>query len=223
MVVERAQGWFLESVLTNSETTEGADRPITHLDRRVTQAQVARAYDGGTNKTTITVPYTITGTAEVVDAASGLIVPIVSQTSNTVVVTGDLTSTNLFVGESFTLSVTLTEPVIQDPSPRGGLIPRMGRPLDVHRLYLYLADTAFLSVVVAEDLRDPATEEFSAAGLGTGLLLEGVLSLYSGDADFAILGQSTQIDVAITNDTPFPSYVQSGRWEVLHRQRAGLS
>lgn len=222
MIVERAQGWFLESVRTNSETTEGG-RPITHLDRRVTQAQVGRVYDGGTNKTTITLPYTIVGTMEVVDAVSGLIVPIVSQTSTEVVVTGDMTATNLFVGESYTMSVTLTEPVIQDASPRGGLIPRMGRPLDVHRLYLYLADTAFLEVEVAEDLRPLAMEEFSAAGLGTGLLLEGTLTLYTGDADFAILGQSTQIDVSITNDTPFPSFVQSARWEVLHRQRAGLT
>jgi hypothetical protein len=223
LVVERSQGWFLETIKTNAETTEGG-RPIALLDRRVTQAQCTLAYDGGTNRTTITLPYNIASgaTMQVVDATSGLIVPLVSTGTNTVVVTGNLSASSLFVGESYTMSVTLTEPVIQDQSPRGGLVPRMGRPMDVYRLNLYVANTSFLKTVVAEDLRTPTSEEFSAAGLGTGLLLEGTLNQYTGDATFAVLGQSTQITVSVTNSTPFPSYVQSARWEVLYRQRAGL-
>jgi hypothetical protein len=224
LIVERAEGWFLESMLTDAETTEGG-RPITHLDRRVDQSQMSLSYDGGTDTTTIDLPYDIDagGEIQVVDAASGLRVPITGSGADFVEVHGDLSASDLYAGESYDMAVTLTEPVIQTQSPRGGLVPRTGRPLDVHHLYLYVAETAFLRVSVAVDLRDSSSEEFSAAGLGTGLLLEGELNLFTGDADFAILGQSTEIAVTIHNDTPFPSFIQSGRWEALNRQRSAFA
>lgn len=224
LLVERAEGWFLETVLTDAQLLEGG-RPITYLDRRLDETQVTAVYAGGTDTTTITLPYEVDADATmvVVDAESGLIVPITdSPTSTTIEVHGDLSGSALFVGEAFELRVTLTEPVVQTPNPRGGVIPLTGRPLDVHRLYLYVSDTAFIAVEVAPDLRTATVEEFSAAGLGTGLLLEGELVTYTGDADFAILGQSTELAVTITNDSPFPSNVQSARWEVLTTQRTRL-
>ena len=223
-VVERDDGWYLESMLTNSETLEGG-RHITHLDRRVDESQVSVAYDGGTDTTTITFPWDLNpeATVQVVDAESGLLVPITGQGDDFVEVHGDLSGTALFVGEQYAMDVGLSEPVIQTASPRGGIVARTGRPLDVRRLYLYVATTAFLRVVVTPDLRTPSEEEFSAAGLGTGLLLEGELNVFTGDADFSIIAQSTEADVSIENDTPFPSYVQGGRWELLTHQRSILA
>lgn len=225
LLVEREEGWFLEAMLTNSSTVEASGLPITLLDRRLAADQLAVTYDGGTDTTTVTLPYDISATAtmRVVDAASGLLIPVTGQGNDYLELHGDYSDSALFVGEEYELSVTLTEAVIQDQGRNGGLVPRMGRPLDVQRLYLYLASTAFLRVDVEADLRPTTTEEFSAAGLGTGLLLEGALNTYSGDADFSVLGRSTEVDVVLRNATPFPSYVQSARWEVLHRQRAGLS
>lgn len=223
LVWERAEGWFLETVLTDSETTEGG-RPVTHLDRRVDQDQVTRTYAGGPDETTIELPYEISDTAtmQVVDAESGLIIPILSQTDTEVVVRGDVTDTDLYVGERYDLVVVLSEPVIQEQGARG-IVPRMGRPLDVNLLHLYLADTAYLEVEVAADLRAASVEEFSAAGLGTGLLLEGELTLFTGDASFAMIGRSTELTVTLRNPTPFPSYVQAGRWECLYRARAATA
>ncbi len=224
LLVERGEGWFLELMLTNTNTVEASGLPVTLLDRRLGPSQLSLSYDGGTDTTTVTLPYTVspTATMRVVDAESGLIVPITGSTSTTLALHGDYSGTDLFAGEEFEMSVTLTEPVIQDQSARGGVVPRMGRPLDVQRLYLYLANTAFLACEVQADLRSSTREEFSAAGLGTGLLLEGTLNTYTGDADFSVLGRSTEVDVVLKNATPFPSYVQSGRWEVLHRARAGF-
>jgi len=224
LVVERDEGWFLESILVGTEVTD-AGTPFVLLDRRADESQCTVTYDGGTDTTTITLPYTVDpdATMQVVDAESGLLVPVTGSSSTTLEVHGDLSDTDLYAGEAFTMVVGLTEPVIQSASPRGGTIALTGRPIDVHRLYLYVANTAFLELAVTPDLRTASSEEFAAAGLGTGLLLEGVLSTYTGDADFAILGQSTELTVEIKNDTPFPCFVQSGRWEVLNRMRTSLA
>ena len=226
LVSERAQGWFLETLNTNTEILEeSSGLPITLLDRRVDQGQVLLTYSGGPDETEITLPYEIseTATMRVVDASTGLIVPIIDQGADSVTVLGDVTESDLFVGEVYEMAVTLSEPVIQDQSPRGGIVPRMGRPIHVNRLYLYLAETAFLQVEVAPDLRTPTTEEFTAAGLGTGLMLQGELTTFTGDAEFAMIGLSSELDVTLRNATPFPSYVQSARWEVVHRQRSGIA
>lgn len=223
LVVERDDGWYLESMLTNSETLEGG-RHIVHLDRRADQDQLTVAYDGGTDTTTITAPWDLNAAAtiQVVDAESGLLVPITGQGDDYVEVHGDLSGTDLYLGEQYTMDIGLSEPVLQAQSARGGIVALTGRPLDVHRLYLYVATTAFLRVVVEPDLRSSSAEEFSAAGLGTGLLLEGELNVFTGDADFAIIAQSTEADVSVENDTPFPSFIQSGRWEILSQQRTRL-
>lgn len=219
MTVRRAEGIFLESLETNVELLEDG-RPITHLDRRLLETNLTRSYDGGTDTTTLTLPYTITGSMGVVERTSGLQIPITFTGTTTLKLHGDQSTALLFVGETYTMEVTLTEPVLQEDGPRG-IVPKMGRPLDVHMLYLYVADTAFLECEVAVDLRDASTEEFSAAGLGTGLLLEGTLNLYTGDLTFSIIGLSTELDVTLKNATPFPSFVQSARWECLNRARAG--
>jgi hypothetical protein len=224
LIVERGEGWFLETVQTDTETTENG-RPITYLDRRLDAGSVVRVYDGPTDTTTLTLPYDISPTADmrVVDAATGLMIPITGQGTDTLEVHGDVSASSLFIGEAYAMAITLSQPVIQAASPRGGLIPRTGRPLSVNRLYVYVSDTAFLECQVAESLRDTSSEEFSAAGLGTGLLLEGELTLVTGDADFSIIGLSTEFSATLRNETPFPSFIQSGRWEVLNHQRSVLS
>lgn len=225
VVVEREEGWCLEQQPTGADVVELTGLPITHLDRRLTEEQVVMTYDGGDDETTIELPYEVPDGADmrVVDAASGLIIPIVSQTSTTLVVSGDITEGTLYIGETFEMAVELTRPVVQEASPRGGLAPRLSRPTDVRRLELYLADTAFLRVEIAVDLRDPSSEEFSAAGLGTGLLDMGELNTYTGRADFGVYAEAAEMALTLRNATPFPSRIQAGRWEVLSVARAGLA
>lgn len=221
LVTERAEGWFLESASVTSELLESG-KPITHLDRRLTQSQlVSRVYSGFLDTTVLTLPYTIPAGAvmQVVDQASGLIVPVIASTATTLTVHGDFSTAPLYIGEQYAFAVTLSEPVIQEQGQRG-VVPKMGRPVDVHYLHLYLAGTAFLEASVARDLRTATVEEFSAAGLGSGLLLEGTLNLYTGDATFSIIGSSTQVDVTLRNDTPFPCAIESARWECRYEPRA---
>ncbi len=222
LVVERDEGWFLET-LDVSPTIDEDGTPRVYLDRRVDETQAVVSYDGGTDTTTIGLPYDLDPDAEyvVIDRSSGLAVTVTGQGTDYLEVHGELES--VYAGEAFTMRLTLTEPVLQAPGPRGGIIPRTGRPLDVHRLYLYVAETAFLEVHVAPDLRTTSVEEFSSAGLGTGLLLAGELGVYTGDADFAILGLSTELEVSIVNDSPFPSFIQSARWEILNQQRTSFA
>jgi len=222
LVVERAEGWFLEEQPTGTELFEASGLPITSLDRRLDQDQLTRAYAGGPDETTLTLPYTIPAgvTMQVVDATSGLLVPIVSQTATTIVVSGDMTAVPLFGGERFDLAVTLSQPVVRDSLQSGSLLPRLSHPVNVHRLTLYLADTAILRVEIARSLRTATSEEFSAAGLGTGLLGMGQLNTFTGPAAFGVIALSTELSCTLKNITPFPSRVQAGRWEVLQHQRA---
>jgi len=221
LVVERSDGVHLEALSTTTELEEDNGLPIALLDRRLNETQVTAVYSGGPDETVLTLPYTISGTAtmQVVDRASGLLVPIIAQTSNTITVSDDFSAAQLYIGERFDMRVVLSEPVVQEGREQG-LVPRVGAPVDVHQLHLYLADTAILKCSVARDLRPTTTETFTAAGLGTGLLLSGTLGLYTGGASFFIIGNSKEIDCTLVNESPFPSFVQSGRWEIRYRARA---
>jgi hypothetical protein len=215
----RGLGFFDSDLYLVTQLLEEDGRVVVHLDRQFLATDVT--YAGPNDETTIALPYDAPDdvTLQVVDGASGLLIPVVSASATELVLHGDYSDTDLYVGESFPMRVELSEPVIRDQGPRG-LVPRMGRPIDLHRLHLYLAETAYLEVEVTRDLRGSTTEEFSAAGLGTGLLLEGSLNRYTGDASFAIISTSIEAAVAIVNDTPFPSYIQAARWEALVNPRA---
>lgn len=224
-VVEREDGWFLEEQPTGTEVLEATDLPITHLDRRLDEGQVTMAYDGGNDETTITLPFDIPdgATMVVVDAATGLIIPIIDQTDDTLVVSDDVTGSALYIGERFDMQVTLTRPVVQEAAARGGLAPRLSKPTAVRRLALYLANTAFLIVEIDVNFRDSSSETFTAAGLGTGLMGAGVLGTYTGQASFGVYADAVEMAATILNTTPFPSQIQAGRWEVLSTARAGLA
>ena len=78
---------------------------------------LSKSYNAGTNQTTITLPYTIYNDMQVVTRNVGsstiagqIIVPVSAATGqNTVVLTGDQTSTKFFIGEKATFEYEFSQ------------------------------------------------------------------------------------------------------------------
>lgn len=224
LTVRRADGLHLEKIVVDTEQRDPGMEWITYLDRRLADADLSKVYDGGANETTLTLPYDVEAAEStvVVEKASGLIVPLVSATGDTVVVTGDFSATDLIVGQTYEMAVTLTEPVIRDARGDGGFTPRIGRNIEVRYLVASFAKTAFFAVEVTVDERAATTEEYTGPSLGTGEFGQGALVLDTHEERFAIIGNSRTIEVVVRNDSPFPSNLTGLRWEVSYHQRAPI-
>lgn len=223
LVVRRAEGVFLENILVSEETADPGLESLTYLDRRV--APTSKVYAAGVDKTTVTLPYNIEvgETMMVVDQSTSLIVPIVSQTTNTVVLLGDFSARALWVGQRYLMSIELTEPVQQTSGQDGSRVPAIGRPVEVRYLNLTHGRSAFYSVEVIPRIGPPSEEEFAGAALGTGEYLMGELELEDGDRRFAIFMNSKEGVIRVENDSPFPSWILAGSFEVNIHRRAALA
>lgn len=223
--IVREDGVHLEKMVVDTEQRDPGLDWITYLDRRLDDTQLTSAvYSGGSDTTVLTLPYDIEAgeTMVVVDMASGLIVPQTASTTTTITVQGDFSSADLFVGQTYEMSVTLTEPVVRDPRPDGGFTPRLGRNIEVGYLVVGFADSASFDVDVTADERTTTTETYTGPSLGTGEFGQGSLVLSTDEERFAVIGNSRQIEVTIRNDGPFPCNFTALRWEVRYHQRAPI-
>ena len=83
---------------------------MTHLDSKLNESStgVSVSYSAGTGNTTITIPYTIDNTMQVVtrfvsgdSTIAGQVLNITSQTGTSIVIAGDYSSTKFFIGEQY--------------------------------------------------------------------------------------------------------------------------
>ena len=94
---------------------------VTCLDYRLTEAECTRTYNSGTKRTTIVTPF-ILSTAAVFSRGAGVGVeyPIVSQAGTSVVIAGDHTSTQFYIGEKYLMTYEFSEITMKEPTATGG-------------------------------------------------------------------------------------------------------
>jgi hypothetical protein len=211
LAVQRTSGLFIERMQIGSGRVDEESTYITHLDRRVDQAQVTMSYSGITNRTTITLPYTLeVGSDMAVVTKLGASLTILSTTTTTVVVSEDQTDTELWVGQNYTARYRFSQPVYKQDSGRGRAVVPEGR-LQVLRGFVVYANTATFAVEVTPIGRETKTKRFTASDADVDAEV-GPLLLADGTFPFAVLSKSDQVQVDLVNDGPFPSSFQAGSW-----------
>jgi hypothetical protein len=216
MINERSDGVYLDKLDVSPALTDAGETYLTHLDRKLDNTQITEAYNSGTNQTTITVPYTITNTMKVVGRSgasnkAGQEIAIVSQSGTSIVISGDITGQNYFVGEQYEFLFQFTQQFVQIADAQGAKIAVKEGRLQIRNWNVSFNDTAFFTTEVTPVGRDTSITAFTGTITGSGLL--GTVNLEDGDYTFAVQSENDKLLVKIKNNSHLPSNFINASWQ----------
>ena len=232
LAIQRADGVYLEKSNYAPGATDTGVNFVTHYDRRLTEAQcVSVSYNGGTNKTTWTLPYEIDGTMKIVTRTTdpGQVLTITDQTSTTLSVSGDKTATTVYIGQTYTRPYTFSKFYMREEGKNGGSTIITAGRLQLRTCTLSFADTGTFTVTVTQDHRDPSSyvqyrdpfdSVFTGRVLGAGSNLLGAVALASGEFRFPIMSENTKVTITVSTDSFLPMRLMSAEWEGTYHARS---
>ena len=218
LVNERDDGVYLEKMNISPALTDTGETYLTHLDRKLNNTQITEVYDAGTNRTTITLPYQIKNTMKVVGRSgasnkAGQEIATVSQAvgGTSIVISGDITAQNYFIGEQYEFKFQFSQQFIQVADSQGSRISVKEGRLQIRNWNVSFNDTGYFTTEVSPVGRDTSTTTYTGTITGTGLL--GTVNLEDGDYTFAVQSENDKLTVVIKNDSHLPSNFINASWQ----------
>jgi hypothetical protein len=218
MVVKRSDGMYIEKL----NTQQGKDTDVgyrVHLDQRV---NLLGAYDVGTNLTTYTVPYLVTGGTfkAVLDtgftAQEGTELALTEASSTTLTIAGDYSASNSYVGREYTMLYTFSPIYWKDEKSLA--VPHY--KLKIKNFKLLYSNTGTFNVSVTPVNRSTNTYVFTGKTLGDTKLIIGNVSIGTGTYKFPVFADATQAVVSITSSSALPVSLQSAEYEASLNSRS---
>jgi len=193
---------------------------VTCLDYRFDENDLTLSYDAVADQTTITTPYALnTPTIVTRGAAQGFVIPQVSANNTTIVVSGDRTATELYVGEKYTMIYEFSEPTLKESTANGGRIAITGGRLQIKHWLLRYQDSGDFNVKVEPRYKPletyglGGTYDYTGRVIGGGAGVLGTTTLASGDFRFPVMSKSDRLRVIIESDSHLPCQFLSAEWE----------
>lgn len=215
--------WMDLSAGLQDNKPDGSSVFVTSLDRRVDETQVTCSYSTATALTTITLPYTATSALRVIRRSNtgyGSPLAIYETYANVVVVNGDVSASQLWIGEVYTSTMTLTRPTLRMTKGGGEQAVSPGR-FQVRNGTITADDTLDFRVEVTPLARGPFTYLWSQRVLGTNTAVAGSeMPPRSLPFRFPVNSRNDQVTVKIINDSHLPCNLLSLDWEALYANRA---
>jgi len=230
LIIKRSDGTYLEKIDCAPASVDTGATYLTHLDRKINNTEVvSETFNAGTGNTTIVLPYAIDATMKLVGKSgasnlAGQNINIVSQAGSTLVVTGDVTANNYFIGEQYIFTYTFSQQYLAlgTGTTGGGSRTRVkeGR-LQIRNWTVSFNDTGFFETVVTPKGRSTSNDIFTGTIIGTGLL--GTVNLEDGDFTFSIQTQNEGLVISLTNNSHLPSNFVNAEWEGYYVTQTALS
>jgi len=230
LVLKRSDGLYLESIDLAPDVTDPGAEYLTHLDRRITENDCQSvAYDSGADETTFTLPYAIDGADMAIvgrtndpqgDLAPGDALTIKSEGTNTLVVSGDHTGDNVWIGHRYTMRYRLSTLYIRENQRRGSSIPITTGKLQVRNVTFDLSATGLVKVEVTPTGSTTYEYVFNGNSLGSGGTVIGNVNIEDGTFRVPIMSSNTNVTIDIVNDTFLPCHVLSATFEALFFRRS---
>ena len=226
LLIERTDGVHLVKIQTAPAVVDTDSTYLTHLDMKLNESStgLSTAYNSTTNKTTITLPYAIDDTMQVVtrnvnanSTIAGQIIPVVSTGSNTLVVSGDQTATKFFIGEKYTFEYQFSQQYIQYGQSQSQTAIKEGR-LQIRKWTVTYDNTGHFKVEITPKNRSTSIETFTGALVGEGTV--NGINLEDGDYTFPILSRNEGLVVKLTNDEYLPSAFINAEWQGFYNQQS---
>lgn len=225
MVINRADGVYLEKV-TVSLGDIGVDEPYTvHLDRKVGLSSGALTYSGGyTTINLTTLGYTpSTGNYQVVvkDHASlkpGEIYDVIWDGTNAKV-QGNITGSVLAFGRKYNFKYQLSTIALRSAQAGGGQKSDTEGRLQLRKISFNYSETGYFKATVTPVGRETYTYIFSGKVLGEAAVV-GRYSVSAGRFPFPIVSRNIGTSIVLENDSPLPSSFLSADWEGFYVKRS---
>ena len=216
LINQRSDGVYLEKLDISPALVDTGETYLTHLDRKLSNTQITESYNAGTNRTTITLPYAITNAMKVVGRSgasnkAGQAISTVSQSGTSIVVTGNITAQNYFIGEQYEFKFTFSQQFIQIADTQGSRISVKEGRLQIRNWNVSFNDTAYFQTVVKPVGRDASNTTYTGTVTGTGLL--GTVNIGDGDYTFAVQSQNDKLAITVKNDSHLPSNFINASWQ----------
>lgn len=192
---------------------------VTRLDFRVDENQSAVTYDAANSRTIYTLPYNLVAPVVVTRGAdSGNILPATS-VGNEVYVSGDQTSTKVYLGENYMMTYEFTEPTLKEPTAQGGRVAVSGGRLQIKHWLLRYQDTGDFTVKVEPRFRPliafglSSEYDYTGRTIGGGSNVLGSTTLASGDFRFPVMSKADRVRITIESNSHLPCQFLSAEWE----------
>ena len=189
---------------------------VTRLDHRITEADCTVTYDSVANTTTFTIPFELSNPAVVTRGTTqGEIIPVTSSTSTQVVVSGDKSASNVYLGERYTMRYEFSEPTLKEDTPAGGRVAIAGGRLQIKHWLMRYQDSGEFDCKVESKVGGNTAQTYSFTGrlIGGGENIIGDTVLTSGDFRFPVMIKSVRAKITIESDSHLPCQFLSAEWE----------
>ena len=216
IVNERSDGVYLETIDVSPALTDTGETYLTHLDRKLNNTQITESYNAGTNQTTITLPYAINNTMKVVGRSgstnkAGQEIATVSQSGTSIVVSGDITAQNFFIGEQYEFEFQFSQQFLQVADSGGSRVSVKEGRLQIRNWSVSFNDTGFFTTEVTPVGRSTSNSTFTGTVVGSGLT--GTVNLEDGDFTFAVQSENDKLTVKLKNNSHLPSNFINASWQ----------
>ena len=219
IVMKRGSSTVLEKIRLESGRKDTGSTYVTTLDRRIDSGYTA-SYDSSTNKTTYTLPYTITANALMsVVTKTGLVLPTTKVSSTSLSVPGNYT-TNVWIGDRYTMLYQFSESNLKAPNQTGGLNTITTGRYQLRYGTVAYGNSAYFKVKVKIDAGSTFEYPFTGRILGSQNNTIGSTSIESGNFRFPVYSRNNQVQISIENDSPLPSNLLSAEYEALFSDRS---
>jgi len=195
------------------------------LDRRVSLS--SGVYTAGTNTTAFTVPYTVesTATMQVVTRASGATkegqqLTVTASTGTTVTVSGDHSSTPVWVGEKYQMRYVFSPPNLRSSYGRNASRPVVSSAS--YRLRygtILFEDSGYFKVAVTPTNQVAFNYPMTGRLLSASNNLIGTAGIATGHFKFPLMADYQAVTIEVINDSPLPSRLISAEWESQYHTR----
>ena len=208
VLLQRPEGAYFLTVPLNPAHVDPGGAYQTRLDLRLSETGVTSAYSTTTNQTTITFPYTLSIAEQAnlrvvirtTDASHirGKVCTVVSTAANSVVVQGNITASQFYIGLAITSSRTESPFYIRTST---GHIPT--ERLTIKNYWLDYNNTTYTRIQVTNmETGDTHSENMGDPNIVT---LGAAPALSAGSLRALVDADALQVQITAINDTPFPS------------------
>jgi hypothetical protein len=225
LVIQRADGVYLEKVST-AVGDIGTNEPYTvHLDRKVTVPKASLSYDGTyTNIPVANLPGAISaGSWEAVVATgqpkkAGIRLPVEYTVSGGRIL-GNYTTCDLVVGRKYSFRYVLSPITVKTPVGNSQKSDTVGR-LQLRTMQVNFSNTGYFKANVTPTGRSTYEYIYSGKTLGLPSATIGTIDLDTGNMKFPILSQNTAVNIELSSDAPLPCAFLSADWEGMYVKRS---
>ncbi len=217
ILAERTYGVTLERMRLDEDVFDTDLNYEIMLDRRHQLTGGQMTYDAVNDRTTITLPYSTSGTPEVVssDMANGVVgirQPVTKLNNSELRVPGNITGYTNTVGLPYVMTHEFSTLFARQQKGGGEVVMLDGRT-QIRYLTVEYHNTAYFQTKIITPGRDDAVSTFVGFVVGSNEAELGKQPFASGKYRIPVMSENLKARIIITNDSPFPSAFGSAEWQ----------